>query len=108
MASFTKQGYEEFFIAGSIKNVINDTETVDAASSSVVAEDSDGTDVTSTVLDDATKVAADHPDGGTNNILKIRCQAGSESNSPYKITFYIVTDESNKWEVDVTMKIKEK
>jgi len=100
LESFTKQSWEEFVIAGSLENVIATGEAIDLGSSSVAAVDKNGDDVSTTVLDQGTLI-----DDGY--YLKIRCRAGDESLSPYKITFKIPTDAGNKWEIDVKMKIKE-
>jgi hypothetical protein len=96
-----KQPYEEFFIAGSILKVQTATETVVVGNSNVSAVDKDNADVSSTFLDDATKVVGNDPDGDyTNNILSIRVRAGEVALSPYKVTFQMETTEGNKWEVD--------
>ena len=109
---FEKQNYEEFFVAGDFVDVITTTgEKLVLATSSVVAVDREGTDVTNTVLETATKKLDTSPDsasGFTDNMLAIRCKAGVQASSPYKITFYGVTTEDNKWEIDINMKIKEK
>jgi hypothetical protein len=108
LESFEKQNYEEFFIGGDYVDVLESGEALSLAPSTVIAEDKDGNDVTSTVLEASTKALDDSEDGGTNNVLKIRCRAGVEASSPYKITFKGETTLANKWEIDVKMKIKEK
>lgn len=108
---FTKQNYEEFFIAGDFVDVITTTgETLTLGSCTVEAIDKAGNDVADVVLEQATKKLDDSPDsatGFTDNMLAIRCRAGEQAKSPYKITFKGVTSELNKWEVDINMKIKE-
>lgn len=100
METFSKQVYEEFTIAGDISKVIESGETITLGSCVVEAEDKDGSDVGTSVLDQTTKAV----DGSK---LKILCRAGSEGASPYKITFKIVTSMSHKWEIDVRMVIRE-
>lgn len=106
-----KQNYEEYFIAGDFVDVITTTgEALVLATSTVSAIDKNGVDATAEVLDTATKALDTSPDslsGFTNNMLKMRCKAGVATKSPYKITFYGVTTEGNKWEIDINLKIKE-
>lgn len=105
--SFTKQNYEQFFIAGDLVNVLETGESIVLADTTITAINSDGDDATTEVLQAVTKALDDSPDGGTNNMVKIRVQEGAEANSPYKITFRIPTDQNNKWEIDTKLKIKE-
>lgn len=107
IGSFEKQNYESFFIAADLVDVLEAGESIDLINSTVVAEDANGTDSTAIVLQTATKALDDSPDGGINNMLKIRVQEGTELNSPYKITFRIPTDLNNKWELDLRLRIKE-
>jgi len=106
--SFEKQNYESFFIAADLVDVLETGEIIDLGSTTIVAVKEDGTtDATNIVLQPLTKTLDDSPDGGSNNMVKIRVQAGVEADSPYKITFKIPTSLNNKWEVDVKLKIKE-
>ncbi len=108
LKSISKQSYEEFFIAGSILNVQGATEVIVVGSSTVAAEDKEGTDVSTTFLEQATITTDDDPEGSyATNMLSIRVRAGDEDGSPYKVTFYMMTDEGNKWEVDLEVKIEE-
>lgn len=100
MESFGKQPYEAFVIAGDYKDVLESTESLILGSSAVSAMDKDGVDASADVLVDATKTV-DGP------LLKMRCKAGTMAKQPYKITFRTVTDQNNKWEIDVRMRIKE-
>ncbi len=103
-----KQAYEAFYIAGSILRVQTDTEVIVLGSSSVVAEDKDGNDVTSTLLQGGSEVLGTDPKGAfADNQLEVRLQSGSESASPYKVTFRMETDEGNKWEVDREVEVTE-
>ncbi|MHA1224095.1 MAG: hypothetical protein ACTSP3_12765 [Candidatus Heimdallarchaeaceae archaeon] len=105
--SFTKQNYEQFFIAGDLVDVLETGENIDLSNTTITSVDKDDNDVTTTILQAATKVLGDSPNGGTNNTVKIRVQAGVEAESPYKITFRIPTDLNNRYEIDLKCKIKE-
>lgn len=100
---FEKQSSEKFVISGSFSNDLDAGENIDSGASSVTASDKNGQDVSSTVLNAATKTV----DGSK---ILIQVQGGDESLSPYKITFKAVTDATppNEWELDIRMKIKEK
>lgn len=107
-----KQSWEAFYIAGSILPWQEDgsTEVVELATSTVIAEDVDGTDVSVTFLVQGTKVLSSDPDGDfTNNMLSIRLagDGGLEADSPFKVTFKMITDEGNQFEVDVMVYVKE-
>lgn len=97
---FTKQPYEEFYIAGCFSNVLETGETLVLAESTVTAQDNNETDKSSDVLDQATISVIDSK-------LQIRCKAGIESESPYKLTFRVTTSTGNKWEIDVKMNVDE-
>ena len=107
-----KQAYEAFYIAGSILEWQADdsTEVVILATSTVIAEDAAGTDVSATFLDQGTKRLDDDTDGDfDDNMLSIRLASdgGAEADSPFKVTFKIITDEGNYFEVDVRVEVKE-
>lgn len=105
----TKQGWEEYFIAGSIINVQKDgTEKVVLGTSSIEAIDKEGSDALATIVDVATKKLDDDPDGSyTENMLSVKCKAGLESGSPYVVTFKMTTTEGQKWETEMQIVIKE-
>jgi len=98
---FTKQAYEEFVIEADFSENLITGEIIDSQSAN--AEDKDGTDVTSTILD--TNTLAN--DGASKVSILVR--AGSASASPYKITLKCITDHAipHKWEMDITMRVKE-
>lgn len=107
-----KQSWEAFYIAGSILPWQEDgsTEVVDLATSTVIAEDAEGTDVSATFLEQATKALDDDPDGDfSDNMLsmQLKGEGGLEADSPFKVTFKIITDEGNQFEVDVRVEVKE-
>jgi hypothetical protein len=118
MADISKQSYEEFRIHADFGLNMEDGEALVVGSCSVVCEDKAGEDVTSTLLDIATMAVinadatdADPPGSGVENgALQVLIRAGSEALSQYKFTFYGVTDLTppNKWEKDITLKIKER
>ena len=100
LEKITKQGWESFPVAGDFTKVAEAGELAVLVGSSVLAEDKDGTDVTTTVTDQ-TSLAVD----GTQ--LRIQIKAGTEAASPYKITFRMLTSIDNKYEVDFNLAIKE-
>lgn len=102
LESFKKQSWEEFVIAGSIEDVVDTGELIELTPSLVIAEDKEGTDVSNAVLDQLTLTKDD-----ALHYLKIRCKDGAEGKSPYKITFRVDTDQGNRYEIDVVMKVKE-
>lgn len=105
--SFEKQGYESFFIAADLVDVLESGESIDIDATTIVAIKADGSAATDIILQPSTKALDDSPDGGTNNMAKIRVQAGVESDSQYKITFKMPTNLNNQWEIDLKMKLKE-
>lgn len=108
MKKFKKQIYEEFYIYASILKVQDDDESIVLGTSAVTAVDVNEDDASAIVLDDTTIKLSDDPDNiYTNNVLAVQVKAGTEALSPYQITFKIVTDKGNKWEIDVQMTIKE-
>lgn len=111
--TFWKQPWETYLIGGDFSRVLETGEEIVALTSDIVAVDKDGTDVSSTVLDNSYKTVstADADDIDvtpvTNGMLMTRVQAGTEDAMPYKITFKGVTNADNQFETDVTMKIKD-
>ena len=105
----TKQGWEEYFIAGSIIDVQKDgTETVVLATSTIEAIDNEGNDALATIVDVATKKLDDDPNGNSSdNMLSVKCKGGAEAASPYIVTFKMVTTEGQKWETEMKVVIKE-
>ena len=102
LQTFTKQNYEQFYIAGDISDFVESGEAISLTESSVVAEDKDSVDVSSVVLEQATKSLFNN-----DLYLRIRCREGAEAVSPYKITFRIKTTLDNRWEIDARMLITE-
>lgn len=105
---FEKQSWEKFPIWGSILNVQDASETIVLGSSFVIAMDKDGREMDEVVLDQSTMVLGNDPDGSyTDNMLGIKVQKGSKLESPYYITFKMITNAGNQWEVDVKMVVKD-
>ncbi len=100
---FTKQSAEEFVISVSFANSLTRGEELDLSASSVIAVDVHEESATATVLNTPSLSLV-----GVNT-LKIQVLAGSANVSPYKLTFYGVTNAStpNIWEKDISMVIKE-
>ena len=104
---FEKQPSEKIMIWASAVNNMSSTEKLVLGSCSVSAVDEDGTDVTSTLVDQSTLQLGDHPDkGGTNNILGVMVRNG-ESGKRYKVTFQLATDLGQVFEVDVVVYVKD-
>lgn len=105
-----KQEWERFFISGSILNVQDPGEKVVLASSTVVAVDSEGTDVSASFLDQTSLKLDTDPKScstDTNNMLSVRVQAGDETVSPYRVTFKMVTTLGNRYEADMRVGVNE-
>lgn len=100
LEEFSKQPNEKFMIWGDITDVIESGDSIKAASSSLTAVTSIGTDVTATVIDSTAATASGYKFGS-------RVQAGTEAQSPYQITFNIYTTNGDKFEIDVKMKIED-
>ena len=95
MADFLKQPSEEFTIAVDFSGDLDTGETLDSAV--VTATDSAGTDVTSTI------VASDAVSGST---WAVRVRAGT-AGQDYKITVTATTSDSQVYEHEVTMRVRE-
>lgn len=100
MDTLTKQIWEEFIIAGDFIDQAGTGEQAVLIGSEVLAEDKDGANVETTLLDQTTKAV-----DGTQ--LQIKLRAGTEGASPYKVTWRILTSLGNRWEIDAKIKIKE-
>ena len=97
-----KQSYEKYFIYGDFDDVMEDGETM--AQYTVTVIDVDEVDATSELIENGSEIP-----GTAEDPFKLfaRVQNGSEAKSDYKVTFRIVTNTGNKWEVDYGIKIKE-
>lgn len=107
ISSFVKQSSETFYVYGSILRVQDADEVIILGSSSVTAVDDDGTDVTSTILVSGSEALSADPDGSyVDNALRVRVRAGVATGSPYKLTFLMVTNKGNTYEVDAQMVVR--
>ena len=119
MADVTKQSYEEFRIHADFGlNMESGVEALALGSCTIVCVDKDGTDVTATLLDATTMTVVDADattddpagSGVPNSALQVLVRGGTEAASDYKYTFKGVTDldPPNRWEKDVTMRVRER
>ena len=99
LVSKKKQKWERPVIAGDFTEVLGDGESLLESESTIKAVDSDGNDVSTTFLDQATYTV----DGA---FLKIRTLDG-ENNKIYFIHFRAETSLGNRWETDMKITIKE-
>jgi hypothetical protein len=110
---FAKQPWETYIICADNSENLGTGESVVLATSDIIAEDKDGNDVSSDVLDNTEKTVqtADAEDikvtPVTNGMLCTRVKAGTEALSKYKITFKAITTDDNQYETDVKMRIKD-
>jgi hypothetical protein len=96
METVTKQPYEQFWIGVDFSNNLQYNEVIDTSLSTVTAMDKDGVDATAELI-------VPNMLRSTGTRLMAQIKNGVELNSPYKVTFRIVTNAtpSNKWEHDV-------
>lgn len=110
----TKQPYEKFFIGVDFTQALEADEDIDLSNSSVTAVDKDGDDATSTIIESGSKTIDTAIEGDVpytpqdDAMLSARVQDGSEAESPYKLTYRIITTAGNKYEKDLKLKVKEK
>jgi len=98
---FTKQPSEKFTVYGDFINVLATGDTIVLGSSSVTIIDSAGVDVTDTIMVVASVAVS------VANPSRLTCMVdgGTESASPYKITYFITTAAGEEYEVDQFMEI---
>jgi len=97
-----KEPEEQFFIDVNFEDAPFETgETI--SSYSVVAKDSDGTDVSYVFLDlDSIELESDE------TTLKVRVRAGTEDDGPYTVTFKVITSLSNVYLETIKIYVKSK
>ena len=98
MAYFIKQTDEIFPIAADFSDVLATGETIVKESSEVIAYDSKDEDVSATILVSDSKSVLE-------SLLLAKIQAGTDGKK-YKITFKAATSNSNIYELDIFMIIK--
>jgi len=99
LASFEKQPYESWVVAANFEDDLETGETITLETSAITAVDKVGTDAAG-ILDQVYKAV-------NGALLQIRVKDGTAALSMYKITFRAITNLSNKFELDVNMKVKE-
>lgn len=110
---FSKQPWETYIIGADHSHNLESGESIVVGSSTVTAVDADGEDASADVidLDDLAVQTADADDikvtPVANGMLVVRVFGGTEAGSKYKITFKAVTSNSNQYETDVKMRIKD-
>jgi hypothetical protein len=104
-----KQIYERYYISGSILGVQeNVNEKIVLGSSTVAAIDNAGDDVSTTLLEQATKRLDNDPKGlYIGNMLSIRVRGGDPDLSPYQVTFKMETNYGNRFEADMRVGVGE-
>lgn len=98
-----KQSNETFAIYAGISNVYQTDEQIDVDESTVTCVDVDGTDA-STMLSGSPSLGSD----GLKLYQRLAAGAGVEASSPYKVTFLMVTNQSNTYEKDVYVYVKDR
>lgn len=102
METIEKQAYEKFYLKADYTEVLGSSETI--SSYTVTAQDKDGTDVTSTIIENSSEIIGTGDDAGR---LLYRVQAGTEASSPYYVTAKVETSAGNKFEVDHRLVVRE-
>jgi len=100
IGDFQKTPWETWISAANFANdLAKDGGTIVLATSTITATDKDGTNVTSTVLNQTGKAVSE-------GLLQIRVRAGAEAASPYDILFRAITTLGGQYETIVKMKVK--
>jgi len=100
IADFEKYTYEKYAVECDFSNNLATGETITLASSTVTIFDSDGEDVTSTLLvEDSTQLDS------TSKKLQAKVQAGT-IDAIYTVKFKIITSAENQFQEDKTLYIK--
>jgi hypothetical protein len=108
--NFTKQSWEEFRIDVDFGKNMDAGEKLALGSCYIVATNASGATCTAAIVDLTTMTLINGTSTGmTSTSLQALIRGGDDTNTPYKITFYGVTDLTppHKWEKDISMKIKE-
>jgi len=111
--TFYKQPWESYIIGVDFSWAMESGESLVVGSCTITAVDNTGTDASSDVIDDSDKAVttADADDitttPVTNAMLVTRIKGGTVALSKYLITFRVVTNFENQYEMDLKMSIKE-
>ncbi len=104
-----KQPFEQFAVHGSIIDVQTTSEKVVLGTSSISIQDKDGLDVTADILVSGSEALSNDPRGDyVENMLTCKIKDGVVESSPYWVSFLIITDQGNKYEIDLQVTIYEK
>jgi len=103
ISQLVKQSRETFSIYGGITNVAATDEQIIIGTSSVVCKDNNGDDAAA-LLSGSPSVSSD----GLKLYQRIAASQGTEALSPYVLTFLMGTDDSNVYEKDVFLYIKDR
>ena len=98
LEEFSKQPYEEFVIAGEFSSVLATEETLSTPTMTAINKKT-GVDTSAAVIEGGTVAVS-----GSQVIGRVKAGATKET---HKITIRTETSDSNKWEIDVLMKVKE-
>lgn len=100
----TKQSSESYLIYGNFGAVMEEGETITAYDVTAIDGNDPAQDATSTVIEPGSEIVGSGDDFAK---LYFRVRAGTEDDSPYKITVKVTTSNDNHWEVDGELVIKE-
>lgn len=95
-----KYNYERFILAWDFTNDFETGESIDSVNSTASAEDKDGNNVTSTILEIATVTS-------TGNKLLVTCKAGTHASSPYYVAMKCQSNLGYKYQGVITINIVE-
>jgi hypothetical protein len=98
LEEFTKQPYEEFVIAGEFSAVLATGETLLNPAMTAINKKT-GVDTSSDVIESGTVQVS-----GSQVVGRVKAGVHKET---HKITIRTETSDSNKWEIDVLMKVVE-
>lgn len=105
ISQLVKQTRETFSIYGGIENVYaTGEEIISHANTEVLCEDNTGADASAALLQGSPSISSDF----IKLYQRIKAAGGSEALSPYKITFLMWTNQSNLYEKDVFLYIKDR
>lgn len=104
MGSFRKQPFEEFWVSAGFAEALEEGESIDLLSSSVLCFDKDGNEMvgTDSLVDSGAVLGADGTSG-----FKVRVIGGDPDLSPYKLSFRAVTSSGNKFEIDNDFEVED-
>ena len=99
--SFSKQNYESFWVYGDFTNVMDENDLMVLVDCQVKAFDADDVEVTNEVIIPNSLFLTQR------TMLACKVFNGNEDEGPYKITFYDVMDNGNRFELDGFMDVSE-